>query len=130
MLFNALLPDALGPLGLCGIKLVLFDLPVLQVLIRMVVDLESMAMVEQFADGGPGEVSGLGVGESMGQRVYRAHKGMHVIYQLAFIVDGDTSASYANLHTALFIEQFLHMAQCMHNRESFKPRGTPLWYIP
>ena len=92
-------------------------------------DLESVAMVEQFADGGPGEVSGLGVGESMGQRVYRAHRGMHVIYQLAFIVDGDTSASHANLHTALFIEQFLHMAQCMHNRESFKPTGTPLWYI-
>ena len=38
-------------------------------------DLESVAMVEQFADGGPGEVSGLGVSESrVGQSVYGADK--------------------------------------------------------
>ena len=35
-------------------------------------DLESVAMVEQFVDGGPGEVSGLGVSEWVGQSVYRA----------------------------------------------------------
>ena len=46
VLLCTLLPDALGPLGLCGIKLVLADLPVLQIISRMVVDLKPLAMVE------------------------------------------------------------------------------------
>ena len=50
VLFHTLLPDALGPLGLCGIKLVFLDLPMLLVIFRMVVDLETTAMVQQLVD--------------------------------------------------------------------------------
>ena len=62
VLLHTLLPDALGPPGLCGIKLMLLDLPVLQVVLWMVADLEPAAMIEQFVDNWPGVICGLGKG--------------------------------------------------------------------
>ena len=50
VLFHTLLPDALGPLGFCCIKLVFLDLPALQVVIRMVANLEPTAMIQQLVD--------------------------------------------------------------------------------
>ena len=130
VLLHTLLPDALGPLGLCGVKLVLLDFPVLQIVIRVVANLEPSAVVEELVDNGPRVVCGLGVGcKGVGSGVCSGScKG--VAYQFLLVVDGDAVIACTNLHKALIVQQLLHTTPHTHTLEGHSHNMWPLKWWP